>query len=131
MRPRSAIAYSVSFLPSGLDSRINTTCVRALWYFIRVIHAVKKIPSPPDRSKVRQALAETIRKLRHATGLAQERLALECGIDRTYMSALERGRYNASVEVILRILPQLGVTFVQFAEEFEAALRRVRRHHRK
>ena len=82
---------------------------------------------PPDRSAVQRAFARTVRRLRLRAGIAQERLALEVGIDRGYLGGLERGRHSPTLETIYKLLPGLGVTFPEFAAEFEAELKRVRR----
>jgi predicted transcriptional regulator len=39
---------------------------------------------------IREVFARNLRKARNAKGLSQEALAYEAGIDRTYISALER-----------------------------------------
>lgn len=58
---------------------------------------------------LRQILAENLRQSRLRLGLSQEGLADAAGIDRTYVSALERGRYAASVDVIERLAQALNV----------------------
>jgi len=73
----------------------------------------------------------TVRTLRGRIGLAQEKLALESGVDRAYMSGLERGMHNPTLYTVLRFLPYLGVTFPQFAVEFNKSLRRTRRELKK
>lgn len=57
----------------------------------------------------RDSLARNLRRLRSARGLSQEALALEVGIDRTYVSAIERSKYSASMDVIDRLAQALGV----------------------
>ncbi len=47
--------------------------------------------------------------LRVEKGWSQERLALECDLDRTYVSAIERSRWNVSLSNIERIATALGV----------------------
>ena len=54
-------------------------------------------------------LALNLRRLRKAAGLSQEELAHRSGIDRTYVSALERSVYAAGVDVIDRLAKELGV----------------------
>ena len=76
---------------------------------------------------IRRAFALTLWNLRHKAGIAQETLALEAGINRGYMSGLERGRHAPTLVMICRLLPHLRVTFTGFAEEFERCLRRIRR----
>lgn len=71
----------------------------------------------PGRAALRRAFAKTIRTLRKNAGLAQEMLALETGLGRSYMGELERGLRTPTLETIFRLLPALHVDFVQFAEE--------------
>lgn len=58
---------------------------------------------------IRDILALNLRKLRHARGLSQEELAHLAGIDRTYVSSLERSVYAAGIDVVDRIARVLGV----------------------
>jgi transcriptional regulator with XRE-family HTH domain len=51
-----------------------------------------------------------LRQLRKAKGLSQEALALEAGLDRTYVSSCERGLRNISLDNIHRLAAALGVT---------------------
>lgn len=59
--------------------------------------------------EIREVFARNLRQLRHAKGLSQEDLADQADIDRTYVSALERSVYNASIEVVDRLARVLGV----------------------
>jgi transcriptional regulator with XRE-family HTH domain len=59
--------------------------------------------------EIRDVLALNLRKLRQTAGLSQEELAHRAGIDRTYISALERGVYAASIEVVDRLARALEV----------------------
>lgn len=47
--------------------------------------------------------ARNLRAARLAKGLSQEELAHRAGIDRTYISSLERSVYNASIDVVDRL----------------------------
>lgn len=58
---------------------------------------------------IRDILALNLRRLRHASGLSQEELAHRAGIDRTYVSSLERSVYAAGIDVVDRIARVLGV----------------------
>jgi len=58
---------------------------------------------------VRDVLAYWIRLLRVEKGWSQERLAHECDLDRTYVSAVERSRWNVSLANIERMGAALGV----------------------
>jgi transcriptional regulator with XRE-family HTH domain len=50
-----------------------------------------------------------MRRLRAARGLTQEALAHECGINRTYLSAVERAERNVSIDNIARIAKGLKI----------------------
>ena len=52
---------------------------------------------------VRDILALNLRKRRTQQGLSQRELADRAEIDRTYVSALERGAYAASIDVVARL----------------------------
>lgn len=50
-----------------------------------------------------------VRRSRLALGLSQEKLALECGLDRTYISSVERGKRNVSLINIHKLAGALGI----------------------
>jgi transcriptional regulator with XRE-family HTH domain len=58
---------------------------------------------------IREILALNLRKLRRVRGISQEELAHRAKIDRTYISALERSLYAASIDVLDRIARVLEV----------------------
>ncbi|MDR2112013.1 MAG: helix-turn-helix domain-containing protein [Candidatus Accumulibacter sp.] len=70
-------------------------------------------PSPPaalpDPDNLRDVLAYWIRLRRFERGWSQERLAMECDLDRTYVSAVERSRWNVSLSNIERLATALEV----------------------
>jgi transcriptional regulator with XRE-family HTH domain len=53
---------------------------------------------------------QRLRELRNAKGLSQETFAAACGLDRTYISGIERGRRNVSLRNIEVIADALGVS---------------------
>ena len=55
-------------------------------------------------------LAENVRALRKDSGLSQEALALEAGLDRTYVSQVERAKRNVTIEVLERLAAALSTT---------------------
>ncbi|MER2508281.1 MAG: helix-turn-helix transcriptional regulator [Amaricoccus sp.] len=59
--------------------------------------------------EIREVLALRLKSLRRARGMSQEELAHRAGIDRTYISSLERCLYNASIDVVDRLASALGV----------------------
>ena len=58
---------------------------------------------------IREVLALNLRALRRVRGMSQEDLAHLAEIDRTYVSALERSVYAASIDVVDRLARVLGV----------------------
>lgn len=65
----------------------------------------KKLPASDN---LREVLAYNIRVARVTKGWSQEDLALECELDRTYVSAVERARWNVSLSNIERFANALG-----------------------
>ena len=63
----------------------------------------------PIRSPAHAAFGEAVRGIRKQRGISQESLALMCGLDRTYISGIERGTRNPSLTNILKIAAALGV----------------------
>lgn len=51
-----------------------------------------------DSSKLLVRFGERVRELRQAENLSQEAFADRCGLDRTYISGIERGKRNVSLE---------------------------------
>jgi transcriptional regulator with XRE-family HTH domain len=50
-----------------------------------------------ESTDVLARLGRRVRDLRKASELSQEDFAAECGLDRTYISGIERGRRNVSL----------------------------------
>ncbi|MBD9663212.1 transcriptional regulator with XRE-family HTH domain [Variovorax paradoxus] len=50
-----------------------------------------------------------LRELRKERGLSQEDFAARCGLDRTYVSGMERGVRNPSLAVIDTLAVALGI----------------------
>ena len=53
---------------------------------------------------------ERLRKLRKQAGLSQERFAVECDLDRSYVGAIERGERNVSLRYVGRFAKALGTS---------------------
>ncbi len=56
------------------------------------------------------ALGGTIRQLRVAAGYSQRSFADICGVHRTLISAIERGKSNACLSTVERLASSLGLT---------------------
>lgn len=62
---------------------------------------------------------QAVRKIRLARGISQEQLADLCGLHRTYISDIELGTRNVSLENIDRIALSLNVSLSEFFQEVE------------
>jgi transcriptional regulator with XRE-family HTH domain len=62
-----------------------------------------------------------IKELRKQLNISQETLALKAEVDRTYVTDVENGRRNISVEILERIIKALEVSFSEFfnSKEFK------------
>lgn len=63
----------------------------------------------PDANDLRAVLAYNMRVFRVGKGWSQEELARQCGLDRTYVSAVERKRWNIALSNIEKMAAALGV----------------------
>jgi transcriptional regulator with XRE-family HTH domain len=69
------------------------------------------------------AFGEVLRRHRKHRGLSQERLAQLSGLDRTFVSLLERGGRQPSLSTLLRVAAALGVRASDLVREVEGMLR--------
>jgi transcriptional regulator with XRE-family HTH domain len=58
---------------------------------------------------IRETFAFNLRRLRKAKGFSQEALGHEAELDRTYVSALERCKYSATIDTIEALSKTLDV----------------------
>lgn len=65
---------------------------------------------------IRRRLAANMKALRKAKGLSQEALADAAGVDRTYISGIERLVRNPTIEVLDRIAVALGASAGQLLD---------------
>jgi transcriptional regulator with XRE-family HTH domain len=62
----------------------------------------------------REIVAWNIRRLRVVQAVSAETLAADAGIDRAYMSEMERGLANPTVDLLERLAAVLGVDLGEF-----------------
>lgn len=62
---------------------------------------------------------QAVRKVRLEQGMSQEELADRCGLHRTYISDVELGKRNISLENIERIAISLSKALSDFFKEVE------------
>ena len=65
------------------------------------------------------AFGKAMQALRKAKGLSQEKFGFEVGLDRTYISGIERGVRNPSLKNIVKIAQALGVTPAKLLHDAE------------
>lgn len=56
-----------------------------------------------------EAFGKAVRERRHKLGLSQEELGYRCGLDRTYVSGIERGVRNPTLKAVWQLADGLEV----------------------
>lgn len=70
----------------------------------------------PSPAPISVALGRRIKQCRHLANKSQETLAFEALVDRTYISAIERGIANPSIETLANICHAMNVTLGELFE---------------
>ncbi|MGN6803298.1 MAG: helix-turn-helix domain-containing protein [Ginsengibacter sp.] len=60
------------------------------------------------------AIGERIAQLRKAKNLSQQQFSYEADIERSYLTHVEKGRKNISVDTLVKITTALGITLKEF-----------------
>ncbi len=68
---------------------------------------------------LQEKIGGTIVRLRREKGYSQEAFANEAGIDRRYMSDIENGKRNISIDILDRVCNKLGIKISEFFVEVE------------
>ena len=70
---------------------------------------------------IKLKVGQRIKELRKKLELSQEGLANEAEVDRTYVTDVENGRRNVSVEILERLIKALNVSITEFfnSKEFK------------
>ncbi len=70
---------------------------------------------------IKLKVGQRIRQLRKELELSQEALALKAEVDRTYVTDVEAGRRNVSLEILEKLIRALGVSIADFfsSKEFK------------
>jgi ribosome-binding protein aMBF1 (putative translation factor) len=93
-------------------SKANVT--HSPWTYVR---QAPIMPSMTMQTDILTRFGRRVRTLRTARGQSQETFADACGIDRTYISGIERGRRNVGLKNIEVIANALGITLSELFEE--------------
>lgn len=70
------------------------------------------------KSKLQNNFGKRVREVRTKEGLSQEKLGFESGLDRTYISGIERGERNPSLINIGKIAKALKVSLEKLFKGF-------------
>lgn len=60
-----------------------------------------------------------LKKYRNESGLSQEELALRCGLDRTFISMLERGKRRPTINTVFSLAKALNIKPSAMIKEVE------------
>ena len=78
-----------------------------------------QVQPPPGPEK---AFGAALRHLRRRQGFSQEKLALDAGFDRTYISLVERGLRSPTVRAVVKLAEVLEVPPSEIIKRMEAHL---------
>jgi transcriptional regulator with XRE-family HTH domain len=67
-----------------------------------------------------RTFSDVLQGLRRERGLTQEELAFRSGLDRTYISLLERGRRVPTIDTLFKLSRSLGIKPEDFVALIEA-----------
>lgn len=68
------------------------------------------LPDSGSVETLRKSLGNRVRELRRDAGVSQEDFADSCGFARSYMSRIERGTSNLSLDGIERLASAFGIS---------------------
>lgn len=74
-------------------------------------------PADRDHERVRKAFARVLKAARAVDGRSQEALASATGIDRSYISMLERGKQCPTIAMFLRIAKGMHIKATDLLSE--------------
>ncbi|MDR0218545.1 MAG: helix-turn-helix domain-containing protein [Enterobacteriaceae bacterium] len=72
-------------------------------------------------SNIKFIFGQRIRYLRKESGMSQEAFADKCGLDRTYISGIERGVRNPTLEIVHVLADGLQIEIKELFD-FEASI---------
>ncbi|SIQ06525.1 helix-turn-helix domain-containing protein [Chryseobacterium sp. RU33C] len=63
---------------------------------------------------IKQKIGDRIKEVRVEKKLSQEAVAFNAGIERSFMTHIEKGRRNVSIETLKKVLTGLEISFSDF-----------------
>jgi transcriptional regulator with XRE-family HTH domain len=67
-----------------------------------------------SESPVALSFAKLLRTARHEAQMTQQDLAVACGLERAYVSRLERSSSDPRLSTVVRLAGGLGITLIEF-----------------
>jgi DNA-binding XRE family transcriptional regulator len=86
------------------------------------LEGLNKTSMSVSRPSVARLFGRVLQALRGEWGGSQEELCFRAGLDRTYVSLLERGLRSPTIEVQLRLAGAMNITLIALMERVQAAL---------
>ena len=83
----------------------------------------------PNRAQVqpttgpKKAFGQALREARQSKGISQEDLAERSGLDRSFISLVERGIQSPNIVVLLKVAAVLGISAAELIAKTEAAIK--------
>ncbi len=74
--------------------------------------------------QIATAFGAALKKIRRARALSQKQLAFESGLDRTYISLLERGKRQPTLGTLFQISKALDIPAADMIRHTEKAMKR-------
>src|SRR3954453_21515806 len=106
---RRHLSSGRSSMPLPCDEPFPNDCILKAVALKPSIGMIASVVKRTHKGPLRDILARNMRRLRAARGLSQEALAHESGVNRTYLSSVERAERNVSIDNIARIAEALAV----------------------
>lgn len=75
-----------------------------------IVYILLDLSPMVDESAIVGIVAANVRRARKGLNWSQEELAFEAGLDRTYISQVERGKRNMTIVVLARLATALHTT---------------------
>lgn len=73
---------------------------------------------PRRKENLCSRFGQAVRERRLELGLTQEQLAYSCGLNRSYITDVERGARNLSITNVARLVHALDTTIPEFFEKY-------------
>jgi len=105
-------------LSQGIRHIIKATSVRSVWAMV----LWSKRAANTVRHRFRRRTSARRQEFRKARNVSQEKLALDAGFDRTFLSLLERGLRGPTMRTLIALAAELDVRLSETVQRMEELL---------